>query len=104
MIRGEDRRNPVSLFLHGGPGETTSLWSLPFFAPWQREFTVAQWDQRGAGRTYGRNGASIESTVTVNRIVQDGIHPAKYLPTHLPTTNTITAGHSSPPIAPTPTP
>src|SRR5258708_146138 len=93
-IRGEDRRNPVILFLHGGPGETTSLWSLPFFAPWQREFTVAQWDQRGAGRTYGRNGASIESTVTVNRIVQDGIELAEYLRTHLAKRKIIIVGHS----------
>src|SRR5262245_26937646 len=48
-IRGWDRANPVLLFLHGGPGEVTSPWTYALFAPWERRFTVVQWDQRGAG-------------------------------------------------------
>ena len=52
-IRGEDRANPVLLFLHGGPGDVTSPWTFALFAPWEKHFTVVQWDQRGAGRTLG---------------------------------------------------
>src|SRR6201986_2883821 len=57
-IRGEDRGNPVLLFLHGGPGDATNPWGYAGFRSWLRYFTVVQWDQRGAGRTFGRNGAA----------------------------------------------
>src|SRR5438270_1365595 len=50
-IRGQDRANPVLLFMHGGPGDVTSCWSFAMFAPWEDHFTVVQWDERGAGRT-----------------------------------------------------
>jgi len=50
-IRGWDRDNPVLLFLHGGPGDVTSHWTFGLFAPWEKQFTVVQWDQRGAGKT-----------------------------------------------------
>jgi pimeloyl-ACP methyl ester carboxylesterase len=93
-IRGEDRHDPVLLFLHGGPGDVTSTWSFAFFAPWQRHFTVVQWDQRGAGRTLGRNGPSIRSTITVDRIVRDGIEVAEYLRDHLGKKKIILVGHS----------
>src|ERR1039458_169532 len=48
-IRGEDRKNPVLLFLHGGPGDATNPWGYAGFRNWLKYFTVVQWDQRGAG-------------------------------------------------------
>ena len=50
-IHGQNRDNPVLLFLHGGPGDVTSSWSFALFAPWERQFAVVQWDERGSGRT-----------------------------------------------------
>jgi pimeloyl-ACP methyl ester carboxylesterase len=62
-IRGEDRNNPVLLFLHGGPGDATNFWGYAAFRIWLKYFTVVQWDQRGSGRTLGRNGAASASTI-----------------------------------------
>jgi pimeloyl-ACP methyl ester carboxylesterase len=68
-VQGQDRRNPLILYLHGGPGEAQSPF-LEQFLPWQRDFTVANWDQRGAGKTFGRNGRATPD-MTVDRMVED---------------------------------
>jgi hypothetical protein len=78
-IRGEDRNNPVLLFLHGGPGDATNPWGYAAFRSWLKYFTVVQWDQRGAGRTFGRNRAASASTITPDRMVQDGIELSELL-------------------------
>src|SRR5688572_22088 len=50
-IRGTDRRNPVLLVVHGGPGTALSPLATAFL-PYERDWTVVQWDQPGAGRTF----------------------------------------------------
>ena len=70
-VRGEDRKNRVLLLLHGGPGDATNPCGYAGFRNWLKYFTVVQWDQRGAGRTFGRNGEAAASTITVERMVQD---------------------------------
>jgi pimeloyl-ACP methyl ester carboxylesterase len=82
-IRGQDRQNPVLLFVHGGPGDVTNPWSFALFAAWEKRFTVVQWDQRGAGRTLQKTGPSIASTMTLDRMAQDGIELSEYLQKHL---------------------
>jgi proline iminopeptidase len=51
-IRGADRRNPVLLVLHGGPGYVETPLSWWYGHGWEEYFTVVEWDQRGAGKTY----------------------------------------------------
>ena len=82
-IKGDDRNNPVVLFLHGGPGDALSPFADAMYAGWEKDFTLVQWDQRGAGRTYGKSGASIESTMTVERMANDGIEVTQFLLKHL---------------------
>jgi pimeloyl-ACP methyl ester carboxylesterase len=93
-IRGQNRDNPVLLFLHGGPGDVTSSWAFALFAPWEQQFTVVQWDQRGAGRTFRKSGPGIASSITVDRMVQDGIELSEYLRKHLGKDKIVLVGHS----------
>jgi pimeloyl-ACP methyl ester carboxylesterase len=93
-IRGEDRDNPVLLFLHGGPGDVTNPWSFALFALWEKHFTLVQWDERGAGRTLRKSGPSVAPTITLDRMVQDGIELAEYLCKHLGKEKVIIVGHS----------
>jgi hypothetical protein len=51
-IQGRDIINPAIVHLHGGPAEAQSPF-LNQFVPWERHFTVINWDQRGSGKTYG---------------------------------------------------
>ena len=51
-VRGADRANPILLFVHGGPGAVEMPIAWSFQRPWEDFFTVVQWDQRGAGRSY----------------------------------------------------
>src|SRR5262245_50412884 len=55
-IRGQNRENPVILLLHGGPGIALSPMPRDFLWSWSETFTVVLWDQRGAGKTFGRSG------------------------------------------------
>ncbi len=93
-IRGEDRNNPVLLFLHGGPGDVTNPWTLVLFAAWEKQFTVVQWDQRGAGRTLRKTGPSIATTMTLDRMAQEGIELAEYLRKHLGKDKIVLVAHS----------
>ena len=94
QIRGEDRDNPVLLFVHGGPG--ASSWPISSgWLPWEKHFTVVQWDQRGAGRTYGAAGEdALAPSMTLERMTQDGIELAEYLRAHLHKDKIILVGHS----------
>lgn len=93
-IRGQDRNNPVLLFIHGGPGDPTHHWTFMMFAPWEKYFTVVQWDQRGTGRTLRKSGPSIAPTMTLDRIVRDGIELTEYLRKHLNKDKIIIVAHS----------
>jgi pimeloyl-ACP methyl ester carboxylesterase len=93
-IRGRNGDNPVLLFLHGGPGDVTSPWTFALFAPWEKHFTVVQWDQRGAGRTLRKSGPDVAPTITVERMVQDGIELTEYVRKHLGKEKIIIVAHS----------
>jgi len=91
-IKGEDRRNPVLLVVHGGPGE--AQWpQAEKYRPWEKQFTVVQWDQRGAGHTYGRYGKQTPD-VTLAQIAKDGVELASYLCSTLGKKKIIVLGHS----------
>ena len=76
-IQGIDRSNPVILYLHGGPGEAQSPF-LDQFKQWEHDFTVVNWDQRGSGKTYEKNGKATPD-VTLDRLADDAIALTEYV-------------------------
>lgn len=51
LLRGADRRAPVLLFLHGGPGVPIPFLEPGLHATLEEIFVVVHWDQPGAGRS-----------------------------------------------------
>jgi pimeloyl-ACP methyl ester carboxylesterase len=96
-IQGQDRAKPVILYLHGGPAEAQSPF-LKEFLPWQHDFTVVNWDQRGSGKTYGKNGASTPGMNTpesaVEQLVTDAIEVATIVSKRLAKRKVILVGQS----------
>ena len=79
-VRGRHKSNPLLLFLHGGPAFTVSPVSFYYMRDWEEQFTVVQWDQRGAGKTYAASDPEkIKDTMTVDRIVADAEELIGYL-------------------------
>jgi pimeloyl-ACP methyl ester carboxylesterase len=88
-IRGQDRDNPAILVLHGGPGAPLS--PLPsHFLPWEGYFTVIQWDQRGAGKSYQPSGAA----PSIELMVRDALEVSEYARNRLHRSKIILVGHS----------
>ncbi len=92
-IRGQDRRNPVILFLHGGPGASvTALSSL--FRSWEKHFTVVMWDQRCAGKTFALGGADSCKGMSIASVAREGNQVAEFLRRHLHQDRIVVLGHS----------
>lgn len=91
-IRGANSKAPVLLWVHGGPTNIQSPF-VQAYAPWEKRFTLVQWDQRGAGKTYRKNPGP-EDQVSLGRIAQDGIELAEYLQKRFSAQKIILAGHS----------
>lgn len=100
-IKGDNRENPAILFLHGGPGSVMSPFSDNIYGSWQKDFVLINWDQRGAGRTFGRNTPGeinenywMENPLTLEQMVADGIELTRYLLDYLNKEKIIIIGTS----------
>lgn len=93
-IHGEDRSKPVILMVHGGPGNPMTLYAAPYFKAWEKDFVIVQWDQRGAGMTYGRSPPAEGEHLTVERLRDDGVEVAAYAAQHLGQPKVILMGGS----------
>jgi pimeloyl-ACP methyl ester carboxylesterase len=94
-VRGVDRRNPVLLMIHGGPGYVTMPTSWYFQRGWEDFFTVVQWDQRGAGKTYAANdSALVAPTMTRARMIADAEEMVSWLRREFGKERIFVLGHS----------
>lgn len=79
-VRGRHEDNPILLFLHGGPGFTVSPVAYHYMKDWEEFFTVVQWDQRGAGKTFQANDpVSVSPTMRLDRMIGDAEEVAAHL-------------------------
>jgi pimeloyl-ACP methyl ester carboxylesterase len=94
-IRGQDRRNPVLLVLHGGPGYVEAPLSWWSAHPWEDYFTVVEWDQRGAGKTYLLNDPkAVAPTMTPEQFHADVDEMVQWLRSALGKKKIFVMGHS----------
>lgn len=77
QIRGEDKDNPVILWLHGGPGFPLTYLSCYYQKDLEADYTIVCWEQRGCGRTYYQNNNSEE--LTIDRLIADMDELVNYL-------------------------
>jgi pimeloyl-ACP methyl ester carboxylesterase len=77
-IKGSSCANPIVLLVHGGPGNPTTPWADTVYKAWEKDFTIVQWDQRGAGMTYGRNPLADDVPLRVEQLRDDGLEVAHY--------------------------
>lgn len=94
-VRGQDRNNPMILFVHGGPASpiTPTMWE--FQRPIEEYFTVANYDQRGAGKTYGETDPqAVSGTIRLERYVDDAIEVAEHLRRRYGKRKLVLMGHS----------
>jgi pimeloyl-ACP methyl ester carboxylesterase len=64
LIRGASVSNPLLVFLHGGPGMPVMYLAHDFQSKLERDFTVVQWDRRGAGKSFDAGAASASLSVS----------------------------------------
>ncbi|MFZ6746597.1 alpha/beta fold hydrolase [Undibacterium sp. JH2W] len=93
-IKGSHCGNPVILIVHGGPGNTMSPYAKAIYGAWEKDYTLVQWDQRGAGKTFGKNKPGEETPLTIAQMADDGVALAAYLTQHLGKKKIILTGSS----------
>lgn len=94
-VRGSDKDNPILVFVHGGPGAVEMPFAWAFQRSWEDVFTVVQYDQRGAGRSYPLNNpATLAPTMTVERYRDDAIELIELLQKRYGKRKIVLMGHS----------
>ncbi|MFA9466660.1 MAG: alpha/beta fold hydrolase [Velocimicrobium sp.] len=92
MVRGNDRDNPVIVFVHGGP----CCSEIPYVKKYQdlleTKFTIVHYDQRGSGKSYAFN--KNYTGVTASTHADDLIALTEYIKEYLHQDQVILIGHS----------
>lgn len=68
-IRTKDTKNPILLYLHGGPGTPVMPLFRHFQAPLEDYFIIVQWEQRGAGKSF--SWSISKESMTIKQFITD---------------------------------
>jgi pimeloyl-ACP methyl ester carboxylesterase len=94
-VRGQHRANPILLLIHGGPASPEMPTSWWFQRDWEEFFTVVEWDQRGAGKSYGASDPEgVRPTLSLERITSDAAELVQFLRDRYAKPKLFVAGHS----------
>lgn len=92
LIRGKDRRNPILLFLHGGPGYPQIGYARNYQRELENDFVVVNWDQRGSGKSY--HWEMSEDDLKVDNLIEDTKELTEYLKREFNQPKIFIVGHS----------
>jgi pimeloyl-ACP methyl ester carboxylesterase len=77
QIRGEDKDNPVILWLHGGPGFPLTYLTYYYQSALEKDYTIVDFEQRGCGRTFYQNEDN--GNLTLEQLLSDTNEVIEYL-------------------------
>jgi len=82
LIRGENRQNPILLYLHGSPGACLFPYARQIgkMTEIEKYFVVAYWEQRGTGKSYHPNIP--DSSMTIEQLISDTHDISQFLIRH----------------------
>lgn len=92
MIRGNDKNNPVIIFVHGGPGCPETPYVRKYQDLLERDFTIVQYDERATGKSF--HYFEDYSKLSIDLLVDDLIALTDYISQELGTKQIILVGHS----------
>ena len=93
LIRGKQKKLPILLFLHGGPG-TAQIGIAPSIQKeLEQHFLVVNWDQLGAGLSYSKD-PSLASTMTIDQYIADLLEVTQQLLAQFGQEKLYLVGHS----------
>jgi pimeloyl-ACP methyl ester carboxylesterase len=92
LIRSESVTNPVVLFVHGGPGTSWLTLMRKNTRLLEKYFTVVNWDQRGAGKSFA--AGRVDTEMTMGAFVDDLIALSSDLARRFHKNKILLAGHS----------
>jgi pimeloyl-ACP methyl ester carboxylesterase len=92
LIRSENTSNPILLFLHGGPGTSELTLNRKNTRALERYFTIVNWDQRGAGKSYAAIGD--RSRMVIDQFVSDTVELTQHLERRFGKKKITLVGHS----------
>jgi len=91
-IKSANDKNPVLLFLHGGPGNSVMGYDEKFTKILQKYFLVVQWDQRDVERTAKLNLS--DTPITAQLMENDAVELINYLRKRFSQNKIYLVGHS----------
>lgn len=90
FIKGENKGNPIILYLHGGMPDY--FFTEKFPTRLEKNFTVVWWEQRNCGISY--NSKSSNRNIKMEQLIDDTITLTKYLLKHYNKEKIYLMGHS----------